>query len=229
MDNPRLQRWVHDLANSLAAVLGYLELHATGRQRDKKYEAARVGMDRALALIRELQQEMKGESGSLVLVPPEARNDLITSMIEDAGLPVQKDLAQCQQICPRTSARYLVDLRALRRVVDNIVGNAVKAGATQMTFQTSCEVLTGDRPCCLVSLTDNGSGMTRWRLESLGVIYEGEDGMPHGRGVQVIRTLCAEMGIAVHWNSILGLGTEVTLIWPKVQAGDQTDQGGSAV
>jgi signal transduction histidine kinase len=133
--------------------------------------------------------------------------ELFRESVTRAGKPLVID-DPCEQ-----RSLFAGNREHIRRIVTNIVQNATAAGATEIRLLRSCGF--PKHEACTFAFVDNGKGMSLAQLRRLGLPYRGDDGSPHGEGCRVIRQLCADMGVVVYWESVEGLGTKVSLVWPR--------------
>lgn len=113
----------------------------------------------------------------------------------------------------------------LRRLLLNLIVNARDACDEQQHGSiviTTAERELGGVPCIVLSVRDNGKGMsaaTRQRVFTPGGhTTKGPRG--HGRGMAACRRTAAEMGGHLHVASAEGYGTVVTLMLPLSEAED---------
>ena len=215
MKDDKIRQFAHDLANLSMMVVAFMDMIPWAVARTlPHYDSSRHSLNRMITLIREVQDEIHGRDDALL----EGTSPELWQMIRDCSqsftIPVFLEEEHCPRTCNLTQQRYLVDPKRLDRIVMNIVLNAKTAGATRLIIRPVCRA---DGLCDLAFL-DNGQGMSQAELRRIGVPYTAEDGVVHGEGCRVIRTLCAEMGAVVYWESIVGLGTKVTIQWTQAGA-----------
>jgi signal transduction histidine kinase len=99
-----------------------------------------------------------------------------------------------------------VDLASYIRVVENLVGNASKAGAT--TIRVVDRVTDGK---IRTEWTDNGGGCADVLSISTGWTTSDEDGAVHGTGTKLMRELIENMGGEIAWSANEGGGLTVTI------------------
>jgi signal transduction histidine kinase len=106
----------------------------------------------------------------------------------------------------------VASLPACRLIADNLIGNAVQAGARQVY------IVVAERAYGLdLIFRDNGRGMTEDQVRELGFGYSSKGANGHGQGFRIVRKLAADIGGVVAMpKSIPGLGTEVVVTLMKV-------------
>ena len=99
------------------------------------------------------------------------------------------------------------------QIMQKLMENASKAGATEVRLSYN-EL---DEQVEIV-FADNGSGMCRDKLESIGIGRMNNGRASGGKGVNLVRELVAKAGGSVEWDSREGIGTWVTIRVLKVQS-----------
>ena len=115
---------------------------------------------------------------------------------------------------PEPAPRVLSDALLLRRVLDNLVGNALAytdAGgvALQLQLQPAADNGLGG---LLLTVSDSGAGLPA------GLPGRPRHAAGHGLGLMIVRGLCAQLGIGFDLQSPAGAGTLARLAWPAVAA-----------
>jgi two-component system, NtrC family, nitrogen regulation sensor histidine kinase NtrY len=118
----------------------------------------------------------------------------------------------------------LVDRVALRRIVENLVGNAVdSASETGGTVEVATEAgrRDGDAAVVRVLVSDTGRGMSRAELDrAFDDFYSTKDGGT-GLGLSIVRRLVLDLGGGLRVDTKPGEGTRVTVELPA-RAGEET-------
>lgn len=111
--------------------------------------------------------------------------------------------------------RVAADPLALRRIVENLVANAVDAlearGGT-----VRIETRTGAAGSVHLSVADDGRGMTREQLARAGDDFRSTKPNGTGLGLSIVRRLAADIGADVRIDTAPGSGTRVTLTLRRV-------------
>ena len=115
------------------------------------------------------------------------------------------------------------DRVALRRILENLVGNAVDSvAAGGGTVDVSTEALRrdGSAPVVRVTIADSGPGMSRAELDrAFDDFYTTKDGGT-GLGLSIVRRLVLDLGGAFRVDSGPGEGTRVTVEFPAPDGGE---------
>lgn len=96
------------------------------------------------------------------------------------------------------------DLTLLRRVVDNCIANAFRAGQSEWVLLAA----TADDDVLQLEIKDGGVGMTQKQLERIGLGFSTTGG---GDGTKILIDLLTRAGGTIRWSSIKDVGTCVTV------------------
>ena len=113
---------------------------------------------------------------------------------------------------PDPAPSVLSDALLLRRVLDNLVGNALaytEAGGVALALLPAADSGLGG---LLLTVSDSGAGLPADRPGR----PRGAPG--HGLGLMIVRSLCAQLGIGFELQDQAGAGTVARLAWPAVAA-----------
>jgi signal transduction histidine kinase len=100
-----------------------------------------------------------------------------------------------------------VDLGVLRRVLDNCVSNAFKAGGSPWVLLTASM----EKDILTLCVKDGGCGMSREQVARLGLGFSTTGG---GQGTRLLLDLLTSVGGTIHWDSIPDVGTCVCMHFP---------------
>ena len=111
-----------------------------------------------------------------------------------------------------------VDRLMLRRVIENLLGNATDAAAERegatVTVSTERAGLDGQRSVVRVHVTDTGPGMTRGELDrAFDDFYTTKTGGT-GLGLSIVRRLVLDLGGSLRIDTEPGAGTRATVEIP---------------
>jgi signal transduction histidine kinase len=128
-----------------------------------------------------------------------------------AGPPIRADLAEG---LPAVG----VDRLMLRRVIENLVGNAADAAAAReggtVTVSTERTARDGQGSVVRVHVTDTGPGMTRAELDrAFDDFYTTKSGGT-GLGLSIVRRLVLDLGGSLRIDTEPGTGTRATVEIP---------------
>ncbi len=229
MDSARqtiVERLSHELRTPLNAVIGFsrvLQGNRRGNQRPADLamlEAIRANGERLLALVEDL---VALSVSPPVCDPPEAPLVNIANIAEDvvekwADVGACKGLAVSLEVQSDEPVR--VDPTNLARLLDKLIGNAVKFTTTGDVVVTITRRLGQNTPGSIV-IQDSGIGIPADRLDTIfepfaqveetqSRRYEGA-----GLGLPIARALARSLCCALHVESEPGKGTRVVIELPK--------------
>lgn len=231
---PPSARWAietgHDLRQSLQAATVQAHALVLQAQQQARPDWVQLGQQMAQALqhchglLEALLASLQGGPPATAAVAPTPDwQDVDLGPLLDAVLLAWQPVAaqrglQLSLHRPATSPRVRSDALLLRRVLDNLVGNALAhtpAGAVRLQLWPAAD------PACggpVLSVSDTGPGLA-----------PGPGGTPaggtlastpgHGLGLLIVQSLCALLGIQVDWQAGAACGTVARLAWPAAPAG----------
>jgi signal transduction histidine kinase len=140
-------------------------------------------------------------------------NSVIAEVLQvpRAGTPIRAELAEA---LPPVA----VDRLMLRRVIENLVGNAADAAAARqgatVTVSTERARRDGQRSVVRVHVTDTGSGMTKAQLDSAFDDFHTTKEGGTGLGLSIVRRLVLDLGGSFRIETEPGTGTRATVEIP---------------
>jgi signal transduction histidine kinase len=128
-----------------------------------------------------------------------------------SGSPIRAQLAE-------SLPPVAVDRLMLRRVIENLVGNAVDAAAERdgaaVTVTTECARRDGRQSVVRVHVTDTGRGMTRAELDRAFDDFYTTKAGGSGLGLSIVRRLVLDLGGSLRIDTEPGAGTRATVEIP---------------
>jgi signal transduction histidine kinase len=207
----------HDIKNGLVPIRNVLR-HLEQVARDQPdtlaaaFEERKATLESSVAYLETLARNYARLSPT---ASPE-RCDLNTVVAEvlqgsRAGPPIRADLAEG---LPAVG----VDRLMLRRVIENLVGNAADAAAARedgtVTVSTERTARDGQGSVVRVHVTDTGPGMTRAELDrAFDDFYTTKSGGT-GLGLSIVRRLVLDLGGSLRIDTEPGTGTRATVEIP---------------
>ncbi len=140
-------------------------------------------------------------------------NSVIAEVLQvpRAGTPIRAELAEA---LPPVA----VDRLMLRRVIENLVGNAADAAAARqgatVTVSTERARRDGQGSVVRVHVTDTGSGMTKAELDSAFDDFHTTKEGGTGLGLSIVRRLVLDLGGSFRIETEPGTGTRATVEIP---------------
>ncbi len=192
----------HDMRNHMQSVALFLEeaecLPLPEEDR-KSLHIAKRNLARIMTLFADAIDVARIESGTFHTHPHAVRTrQLVEEVVEELGLVGV-------QIVGEDMVGW-VDPEKTKRVVGNILANAVRHGGGQVMVEV--EVLHG---LLRMTISDEGKGMNRQELEDLFTPFKGRGS---GLGMAIARELTEAMGGSIEVDSSPGAGTRVYLTLP---------------
>lgn len=227
----------HDIRNPLNALMGVVQLLERGELSDSQQRLVRLlksSSDNMLNLLNHVLELSKAESSSFALVEtPFPLGDVVDDVISTFQTAARaKGVTLQSSFDPRVPPYVIGDPVAIRQVLTNLVGNAIKFtdnGSVALTVAAR-EVAT-DAVALAIAVTDTGIGMApdvvdRIFNEFTQASYEtamrfGGSGL----GLAITRKLLALYGTAVTVKSVPGEGSTFSFdlrlpVAPKVTGGE---------
>jgi two-component system, sensor histidine kinase and response regulator len=217
---------VHDLKSPLSAMLATVEVVADGdvgplaeEQRELLTRTQNHGAE-MLQLIDDLLELTRLEESRLV---PEresmAVDRLLTELSEEWRLRLERDGVTLRVDDRAGRLSVHADLHLLRRVLANLVGNALRHAGSGIEIRVSAGPA-GQEPGVLFSVEDNGVGIPRAYHESIfqkfGSLPRGEmsGGSSSGIGLAFCRLAVEAHGGRIWVESVEGSGSAFRFVIP---------------
>ena len=198
---------VHDLRNPLTSIVASLEVLVDEPEMLQPHQLnllqiAQRNSQRMINLVNDILDVSRLESGQM---PLNLKDWSLPDLIEDA-LQVQQVLAQDKHITlqnrvPHDLPLVHADEGLMRRVVQNLVGNAVKFTPPGgcVTLTTELTTMTSSQPIVLLSVQDTGAGIPPEIQTQL--FQKFVTGPQRGRGSGLGLALC-KLAVEAHGQQI---------------------------
>ena len=209
----------HDIRNPLNAVMGVVQLLDRSDLTDRQRGFLRLlksSSDNMLTLLNRVLELSRAESSSVTLdETPLSVRSIVDDVIATFHTPARaKELQLQASVADTVPATVIGDPVALRQILSNLVGNAVKfteRGGVDVRVET--RELGTDAVSLRFAVTDTGIGIPQDALERIfndftQVSYE--TAMQYGGsglGLAITRKLLARHGSAVRVDSAPGAGS----------------------
>jgi CheY-like chemotaxis protein len=218
----------HELRNPLAPLRNGLQVMRLAKDNPEAVESARNMMDRQLAqmvrLVDELLDLSRISRGRVELVKERVSLETVLRQAVETSRPAIDELGhELRVTLPAQSIFIEADITRATQVFSNILNNAAKF--TERGGRITVSV-SADEEFALVSVLDSGIGIPQ---EFLARVFEmfsqvdqstGRRGNGLGIGLSLVRGLVELHGGTVEARSAgLGLGSEFLVRWPKVEPG----------
>lgn len=148
-------------------------------------------------------------------------NNIIINLnrhLEEKTKPIYEQLKKTTDLTINDTYKILdedkyisINHALIMRFRENIISNAMKAGATKLDIHHEMKTY-----CGIATYIDNGKGMTQEELDKIVLSMHG-DGVINGLGTQSIFKVAEEIGFHVSYTSVEGEGTTIRIIYPYVK------------
>jgi PAS domain S-box-containing protein len=208
----------HDIRNPLNAVMGVVQmLERSDLQEPQRRHVQRLksSSENMLTLLNHVLELSKAESSSFALIEtPFAPAALVGDVVSTFETPAQqKGLTLRASVADTVPAMMLGDPVALRQILSNLVGNAVKfTESGTVTVTVGAKEVGTDAATLDVAVADTGVGIAPDEIDRIfneftQASYEtamrfGGSGL----GLAITRRLLALYGTAIHVQSVQGEG-----------------------
>jgi two-component system phosphate regulon sensor histidine kinase PhoR len=213
----------HELRTPLTSIRGFVEALEDGAVAEPETAQRFLGKirthaDRMATLVEDLLELSRLESGDRApeweeTLPAEVAGDVVASF---GGLATRKDISL--RHVDRGSPEVLTDPERLRRILENLVDNAVKytpeGGRIEVTTSP------GPDGAARVEVADNGPGIATEHLERIFERFYRVDKARSrelggtGLGLSIVKHLAEGMGASVSVESEPGEGSRFTVSLP---------------
>jgi two-component system phosphate regulon sensor histidine kinase PhoR len=212
----------HELRTPLTSIRGFVEALQDGAINDPEtahrfLEKVRTHSDRMAALVEDLLELSRLESGER---PPQWEEVLPSEVVADvvasfSGIAERKPMHLRQR--DAEAPAVVTDVERLRRILENLVDNALKYTPPGGVVEVSTAAAPG---AAVIEVRDNGAGIAP---EHLPRIFErfyrvdkarSRDLGGTGLGLAIVRHLTESLGATISVQSEVGRGTCFTLRVP---------------
>lgn len=210
----------HDVNNQLGIAMGNLEIMMMkfpSLQETDHAERLENGLLRARDLSKELAQTYV-DSDNVDLGEKDFVLISVQEHLIESAQPAYDKLMEIYNInitlrvdmvdTPKQAHLNPVELVRLR---ENIVSNALAAGATELDVHIDMK-----DTYLIATFSDNGKGMTREELDKT-ILFQHGDGKVHGVGTRSIIEGANKHGYSINYASELGKGTTIRTLVPYYQ------------
>jgi signal transduction histidine kinase len=217
------QMVAHDLKNPLTAIRGYLTLLQMGALTNEQQDLV-AGADRSSRVLLQLVNDMldvaRLEEGRLdlkrSLVAPRA---LLQSCVDDLRPWIEQDQKTVMVDVPDNAAQLNIDEALMRRVIINLVSNALKHTPRNTTIHLRLAITSNS---AAIQVIDNGPGIPAEQLPRLFTRFGavGQEGMHQsntGLGLAFCRLAVDAHGGSIAVDSVLGCGSTFTVLLPVAE------------
>ncbi|HIF39989.1 MAG TPA: response regulator [Planctomycetes bacterium] len=220
---------MHEIKNTLTPAMGYLDLLAEGENHEQNATERCEWLDRASdAVVRTVQMLRDMHLGQHAAAPceggpPQCMGQVVSGVIRQIGSAAAATGVNIRWY-DRSGEDAQVDCMGneLRQVVSNLVLNGMDAMPDGGTMDISTK---RDGCCFVLTVTDNGKGMTpaeagrcfdpMFSTKQVGAGYGGS-----GIGLTIVHQIVCDHGGSIQVESELGSGTTMRVELPCMEISD---------
>lgn len=203
----------HDLRNPLQAMVStmYLARKKLASPSEKPREVARLldAFDEHISYMNKIVSDLQDYAGSLTIEPIETNlSDLIRDVLSAAKIP---GTVKVSVVVQGELSRIVVDPALMRRVLSNLITNAVQAmpQGGELTIGAS-----RNREAISISVQDTGEGITKENLENIFNPFFTTKAKGQGLGLAVCKRIMEAQGGKITVKSEVGRGSTFTVETP---------------
>ncbi|MGV3619728.1 MAG: response regulator [Archangium sp.] len=219
----------HEIRTPLNGIIGMtrlaLDTSLTAEQREY-LEAVRISGDNLLAIVNDILDISKIESGKLELerAPFSLRQSLFEAARNQASRAHARDLELVVDFDAGLAESYYGDAVRVSQITTNLIGNAVK-------FTEAGQVVVEARRApdgVEISVTDSGVGIPKDRIHLIFEAFTQADGATNrrfggtGLGLTITLQLVKRMGGTIHVDSTVGAGSCFRIVLPLTEVESST-------
>lgn len=189
----------HDIKTPMTVVLGYLEmLRLNGTAAPEMLEKAEQKAQSVMALINEFFTLAKLEAGDMdVTCVPLQLNEICRASLLDFYELLQQHAFAVEADIPETPVYAQANREAVRRILQNLIANAIRYGADGHYLKLSVRT---QGAFALIEITDRGKGVEKaFAKDVFDRLFTMEDSrnrqvQGNGLGLTIAKNLALQMG-----------------------------------
>jgi signal transduction histidine kinase len=193
-----MRGFIHDIKSALGIIITCLE--ETGLTFAQKVEMIDRQSKNALQLVDQLSLSLDGVSAAPGIIEVAEVRGIFDELAK--LFPSVRVRFSCHR-----PGRLLISADSLRRVLSNCIANSLGAGRSKWVLLCCDQPEEGD-DVLVLHVKDGGCGMTRKQISRIGAGFSTTGG---GMGTRIARELLAAAGGSIEWDSIVDVGTCVTI------------------
>jgi signal transduction histidine kinase len=216
----------HDVKNGLVPirnVLGHLAREAEQRPESLAvvFAERKATLDSSVEYLETLARNYAR------LTPATSREPCdVNAVVTEVAQAIQSPVVPVRTTLDPALPRVLSDRLVLRRILENLVGNALDSLADRteggVVVSTQALASDGSQPQVRVVVADTGAGMSRAELDrAFEDFYTTKEGGT-GLGLSIVRRLVLDLGGVLRVDTEPGAGTRVTIELPAMANGAST-------
>ncbi len=216
----------HDVKNGLAPIRNVLR-HLAREAEHRPESLAAVFAERKGTLDSSVEYLETLARNYARLTPATSREPCdVNAVVTEVAQAIQSPVVPVRTTLDPALPRVLSDRLVLRRILENLVGNALDSLADRpeggVVVSTKALASDGSQPQVRVVVADTGAGMSRAELDrAFEDFYTTKEGGT-GLGLSIVRRLVLDLGGVLRVDTEPGAGTRVTIELPAMANGAST-------
>ncbi|MFD2598985.1 response regulator [Sphingobacterium corticis] len=212
--------------NSILILANLLSENMGGQLSEKQKEYSQIihksGSD-LLHLINDILDLSKIESGKIDLFPEEISVDIITQDMDDffSHVASEREISFSVEFTSPNDPRIYTDKKRIEQILKNLLSNALKFTTAGGTVSLK-SYYNSDSDHFKFVVKDTGKGIPDEYQSVIFEAFQQVDGATNrkfggtGLGLSISRNLAEQLGGSLTLQSTLGVGSEFTLLLPKI-------------
>ncbi|MCL2169902.1 MAG: cell wall metabolism sensor histidine kinase WalK [Defluviitaleaceae bacterium] len=218
----------HELRTPLTTIKSYTETLLEGAGDDPNFrqqflETINAESDRMTDIIRDLLELSRFDDNRLEFnLEPDDLVALVTANVQNHKITAEKQQKELTLISEIRRADVLMDTSRINQVINNIISNSIRYSHEGAKIQ----VLIQDRAkFYIIYIQDDGIGIPKEELRNIFERFYRVDKNRSrelggtGLGLSIAKEIMEAHGGRIHATSELGVGTTMTLRFPKMEDG----------
>ena len=201
----------HEIRNPLAGIRTSVQVIGKHLQADRDISLCKsiVGeVDRINLLIENLLNIQRARTSQKTLFNLENIFDELSLLYSKVAENSRIELS----LVAESNTLIYADESQIKQILINLMNNAIKAMKTGGALKVIAKTI--DKTT-IITVSNNGIGMTEIELKNVLNSYESAVGMGRGLGISIVKSLLNQNGGRISLKSEAGSGTEVTIIFER--------------
>ena len=212
-----LFKLTHEIKNPIAVCKGYLEMLDTKKKNklEKYLPIIKDEINRTLTIINDFS-----DYGKLKIEKEEIDLIMLMEDLEETLSPLLKENEVVSEFISKEEELYIeLDYNRIKQVLVNIIKNAIEAKDEKRKLKIKMTIKKLKEEV-QIKIEDTGTGISKENLEKISKIFYTTKENGTGLGVALSKEIIEQHRGSIHYSSILGKGTTVTIFLPRKEKGD---------
>ena len=212
-----LFKLTHEIKNPIAVCKGYLEMLDTKKKNklEKYLPIIKDEINRTLTIINDFS-----DYGKLKIEKEEIDLIMLMEDLEETLSPLLKENEVVSEFISKEEELYIeLDYNRIKQVLVNVIKNAIEAKDEKRKLKIKMTIKKLKEEV-QIKIEDTGTGISKENLEKISKIFYTTKENGTGLGVALSKEIIEQHRGSIHYSSILGKGTTVTIFLPRKEKGD---------